>query len=103
MDTPAEKETNIKANSVCEQPSISKIKIQNPSRPVVSTIEQKHGSKKRGVFNGSAVQKADTAMDEANEEIQRLRHEVRRLKENLTTAESKIKMLMKRDREMTNR
>ena len=89
--------------NVLEQPSISRIKIKNPSRPVISTVDPKYANKRREVIQGSGIKDSNVVMDVKGEEIRRLENEVKRLRENLSTAESTIKKLMKRDKEMTAR
>lgn len=90
--------------SVLEQRSMSKMKSKNPSRPVVSTVDAKHrSSKKREVVQGIGIKESRIIMDERSEEIQRLENEVRRLKGSLSSAESTMKKLMKRDKEMSCR
>ena len=91
------------AGNVYGQPSKSNIKIRSPSRPVVSTIDRNHGAKPREVVQGWRVRESSIVMDVKSEEIQRLENEVRRLTESLSKAESTIKKLMKRDKEMSER
>ena len=89
--------------NVYGQSSRSNIKSRSPSRPVVSTIDSEQGAKLREVIQGCRVRESSIVMDMKSEEIQRLENEVRRLTESLSKAESTIKKLMKRDKEMSER
>ena len=73
------------------------------SRPVMSTVQPKHATRPREVIQGSRVKDSSIVMDVKSEEIQRLENEVKRLREGLSKAESTIKKLKRRDKEMSER
>ena len=91
------------SRTVKKQPSRPNTTIRNPSRPVVSTVDSKHTAKPRDVIQGSGIKGSKIVMDLKSEEIERLENEVKRLKESLSKAESTIKKLMRRDKEMSER
>ena len=93
-------------NDTIEHKSLGQLNRSNIkawSRPVVSTVHPKHATRLREVIQGSRVKDSNIVMDLKSEEIQRLENEVKRLREGLSKAESTIKKLMKRDKEMSER
>ncbi len=83
------------------QSTKSRLKTRNLNRPVISTRDPKEIFFKRPEPVQGAGMKGLKMEDESKE--QEREAEVKRLKEKMTAAESTIKKLMKRDKEMTER
>ena len=101
MATSSKENTSNTITNVQGQPTKSRSKTRNLSRPVVSTMDPREHYRRSEPIQGPGLREK-LVMDERSE-VQRLENEVKRLRENLSSAESTIKRLMKRDREMTER
>ena len=84
-----------------DQSTKSRTKTRNVSRPVVSTRDPKDHYKRPDPLQGSGLK--GSMMESTSNQVQRLEAEVQQLKDQLSSAESTVKRLMKRDKDMTER